>query len=384
MIPPESQLESLVAEANALIDVGKFDAALTRARDAAAIDPNDPRPYIAWSRALIGKEDNVEAATLAERAVSVSPNNPAAHLIRADALRNAARASTGDQRMSLGREAVASAREAVRLSPNVPTGYLALSQSLPLIEAHLEADRVIQQLIRLAPDWPPTWVAASNVAIHAKNFDAAITASRKALSISPNNQAALNNLGIALRATGKHREGTHVLAQAVRLNPNSSVARSNLSNAGINVVRIAILVILIPISVLLHLGLLLFFLFAIGSNVLISKDKKLALRLERWTAPVALRFAKLHRGPSKGATLERQSSHQLSDIDWSAQRRQPRVRRSVRLLGEACLWFVAILLLINTVTPSDPNRVDTGVALTAFVLAALWLRVRDLRRAQRH
>ena len=184
------------------------------------------------------------------------------------------------------------------MAPSDPNAHIALAQALPLIGNNLEANVAAKEAIRLAPNSSATWVAASLVALGARNWNMAIDASRRALAIDPDNYAALNNLGVALGASGKKREGSQVLAQAASTQPDSLAARRNLSRAGLNVVRVGIMILLIPIGLLAHVGLGLYFVFAIVSNVVISRSPKLALRLERWGAPIALFLAKRSKDSS--------------------------------------------------------------------------------------
>ena len=93
----------------------------------------------------------------------------------------------------------------------------------------------------------------------------------RALAIEPNSYAAFNNLGVALRASGRPGEGTRVLAQAARVDPELA-DRPPVPLAGRD-----------PDCAYRGAGgvhphrlrdepclLLLYFVFAIGSNVLIS------------------------------------------------------------------------------------------------------------------
>ena len=192
-----------------------------------------------------------------------------------------------------------SARQAVRLAPHDPNTHLALAGALTLVGDVPGADRAVHEVVRLAPNSAATWVTASVVAISAKNWEAAISASRRALEIEPENHAALNNLGISLRASGHGREGTRVLAEAARANPDAILPRQNLSRAGLRIVRVAILILLLPLLLITHVGLFGFMVLAVGSNLVISRNPGLALRLERIGAPVALFFA----GKSRGSRL---------------------------------------------------------------------------------
>jgi tetratricopeptide (TPR) repeat protein len=318
----DDQVTLLVAQADALISVKRFAEAADRAQAAIGLAPQDPRPYCELSRALQGQGRHAEAAEIAEEAIRAAPSEPRGFLLRSMALRSVAGRSTGTHRTAVGLEAVASAREVVRLAPWDPSGFVALAQSLPLTGAIGEADRAIQEAIRLAPDRASTWAAASRVALAAKNWSAAIVASNRSLAIDPHNYAALNNLGVALRMSGRGREGTEVLARAARLQPDSPTARRNLSRAGLNVIRVAVLILLIPIGFLAHVGIGLYVLFAIGGNIILSKYPSLVLRFECWTVPVALFFA--------GHTHHRATSESLQLTDqvnsWTAVGQRPPVR----------------------------------------------------------
>jgi tetratricopeptide (TPR) repeat protein len=329
MMVDDDRVSVLVAEADALIAVKRYAPAAERARAAIALAPEDPRPYCELSRALHGQGQFAEAATTADEAIRLAPDQPRGFLLRSMALRSLAVQSDRSRRSTLGLEAVSSARHIVRLAPWDANGFIALAQSLPLTGAIEEADRAIQEAIRLAPDTASTWAAASRVALAAKNWDAAITASRRSLAIDPNNYAALNNLGVALRSSGKGREGTEVLARAARVQPDSPTARRNLSRAGLNVIRVAVLVLLIPIGFLAHVGLGLYVVFAIGSNIILVKNPSLVLRLERWGAPIALFFAKHRRRDAspygEGAQDEDAFlfAADFEDRPWSAVKQRP-------------------------------------------------------------
>ena len=193
----------------------------------------------------------------------------------------------------MGHEAVASAREAVRLAPWDPNAHIGLAQALPLIGDLRQADKADHKTPSgWLPTVPPPGSPASLVALGTKNWNAAITASRKALAIEPDNYAALNNLGVALRAAGKRREGTQASGPSgacrsgrTHRPPEPFAGRAEHGRGW------SILILLIPIGFLAHVGFILYVVFAIGSNLLISRNPDLVLRLERWAAPMALLFA---------------------------------------------------------------------------------------------
>jgi tetratricopeptide (TPR) repeat protein len=357
---------SLWTQADALIRVRRYGEAAERAKDAAALTPHDPRPFCEWSRALYGDGQFAEAAVMADEAIRLAPLDARGFRLRSMALRSVAGQSSGPHRVGIGQEAVDSAREAVRLAPAEASGYVGLAQSLALVGLTAEADAAAQRAIRLAPGSASTWVAASLVALGAKNWNAAIDASQRALSIDANNYAALNNLGVALRASGKGRQGTEVLARAARLQPDTLTARRNLSRAGINVVRVVVLLALVPIGIVTHLGLGLYLAFAIGTNVLISRNPRVIMRLERWTAPIALLFAKHQRGPSP-------MPERLPEGPWSAGRGRPEVRTGVVVLAASVAWFLSLVLLAILVAPVPTgDKPWVGLFLLVSLALAVW------------
>jgi hypothetical protein len=110
--------------------------------------------------------------------------------------------------------------------------------------------------------------------------------------------------------------------------PDSPTARRNLSRAGLNVIRVVVLVLLIPIGFLAHVGLGLYVVFAIGSNIILVKNPSLVLRLERWGAPIALFFAKHRRhhvSPHADGAIEDAFAlgSEFDDRPWSAVKQRP-------------------------------------------------------------
>ena len=363
----------LLAQSEALGAVGRYDAAAERAGEAARRDPQDPRAYWAWASALHGGGHFADAARMADESIRLAPESAQGFRLRSIALSSLARSLPKGEREQVGADAAQSAREAVRLEPHSANSQLALAGALSLTGDLPDADRAMQEVFRLAPNSAASWVTASVVAIRAKNWDAAISASRRALEIDPDNYAALNNLGVALRASGKRREGTRVLADAARANPDGRLARQNLSHAGLRTVRVAILILLLPLGFLTHSGVLLYLVFAIGSNVVISKNPELALRLERVGAPVALFLAGKRRGSRAEAPSDGPSGRPPAaptEQTWSAMdgHQMHAISNSLLIFGAVAAWSVALMMVIVLVRPGSSKP---GVAIAFVVCAAL-------------
>jgi len=195
-----------------------------------------------------------------------------------------------------------------------------------------------------------------------------------------------NNLGVALRASGKKREGSQVLAQAARTQPDSLTARRNLSRAGLNVVRVGIMIVLIPIGLLAHLGLGLYFVFALVSNVVISRSPKLALRLERWGAPIALFFAKRSKDssliPNGTGRIEGRDQGDALERPWPERMDHDAVGTGVVLICAIAGWCMTLVFLVFLATPIH-GRIWVALFALVFAAAASWPTVVFVRRKRR-
>jgi tetratricopeptide (TPR) repeat protein len=299
-VDAENDVTSLLREADALIDVGRVKDGIARASEAARRDPQSAKAYEVWARGLLDDDQLTEAAEIAAEAIGLAPQRAINYRIRSAALGQLAARKSGSARSKAAAEALADARQAVRLEPWEPNGHLVLASALSLTKDFTAADEELQIAIRTAPNSVYTWVTASAIAIRAQNWDAAVSACQRALALDANNYPALNNLGVALRETGRGWQGNEALARAAAVNPDDTTARRNLSREGIRYARMAVLVVLIPIGLIAHVGLLLYLAFAIISNVVISRRPDLVLRAERWAAPLALYFTRRSKGRHAG------------------------------------------------------------------------------------
>jgi len=233
------------------------------------------------------------------------------------------------------------------------------------------------------------WVTASFVAIRARNWNAAESASRNALAIEPGNFAALNNLGVALNQLGRRREGTEAIANSARARPDSKTARQNLSRSGLNIARLTIMVLLIPIGFIAHVGFDLYFVFNIVSFVLIAKNPEFVLRMERWAAPVAL-F--IFRHPKKGSASEESpvrlkqppstQSPQTTDGSWSALEGRQRIRTPLILFfavitGLSGLFFLIFVPIVQS------NARGAVIFCAAFFLVISFVLTSKVRKRLR-
>jgi tetratricopeptide (TPR) repeat protein len=371
----QDDITALLREAEALCEVRRYGDAIQRATDAASREANNAYVYRVWARALLGSEQYREAERVANQAIWLAPANSTGYRQRAVALCGMVRTASGAERTRLAGEATNAAREAVRLAPYDANCHLGLADALSLSKDAAAANEALQRAIRMAPNSASTWVTASVVALGVKNWSTAIEASQRALRLDPNNYAALNNLGVALRGAGRGNEGTRVLARAAAVEPDRTTARLNLSRRGLNISRIAVLVLFFPLVFVRPAGELLFILVAIGSNILIARRPDLVMNLERWAAPLALFFARRSPEEETATTIPSSSPSTIAEKEWSALEGRQRVRTPYVILVAVTLWLVAAIGLAAGLTaPGYGHLIGGGVAVAVAVPAFLLTR----------
>ena len=178
-----------------------------------------------------------------------------------------------------------------------------------------------------------------------------------------------------------------MLADAARTDPDAHSARQNLSRAGLGIVPVAILVLLLPLGFLTHSGLVLYLVFAVGSNVHDLKEPALALRLERIGTPVALFFAGRSRevpAPGPAGLPDGTAAAATGDQPWSAMdgHRMHTLGNPVLVFCVVAAWSVALIMAVGLVVPG-PDKPALAVAFVGFAalgaLPALTVRRRRSR-----
>jgi tetratricopeptide (TPR) repeat protein len=221
--PLDARGELLRAEA--LIELRRFDEAVVILSRAIGTDHDGPRGWCLLAQAQLGLGDYGAALQSAGRAAALAPDLEWAHRLASLALSRQGRHS----------EAVAAAREAVRLDPMSWRGLTRLAQALiPATKDRSEALMTAQRARELAPLVPDTHIALGFVEAAAGHRREALAAYHKALEIDPDNTVAHNELArLHLRGStaGSLAKAATGFATAVRSDPRASVSRHNLDVA---------------------------------------------------------------------------------------------------------------------------------------------------------
>lgn len=162
-----------------------------------------------------------EALEQAQFACVCDPESEWPHRIRAIVLK----------RMGQTGAALVAASEAVRLAPTQRETLHTLALAELDARRWKEAERTLQALWKVAPDWPNTHVAWSIYFLRRKRWSEAEQAALEAIRLNPVEAAAHNNLGAALAGRGRWREALGAYEEAARIDPTFETAKSNLKRA---------------------------------------------------------------------------------------------------------------------------------------------------------
>lgn len=183
--------------------------------------PGDAHAMALLARCHLGLGNDRTAKEWAERASAADPVAEWPHRIRSIAALN------------LGQKRVArdAAREAVRLAPQLPEGYVTLAHAQMANRRVGEAEDAVRTALELDPVDPSAHNCAGLIALKRRKPKQAEQYFREALALNPEDASAMNNIGLALERQGNKRAAIHYYAEASKLDPRDDTARSNATRA---------------------------------------------------------------------------------------------------------------------------------------------------------
>jgi tetratricopeptide (TPR) repeat protein len=190
---------------DALLGLGRWEAAQRILIPLAARDPNSAQMACLLARCHHLAKDWPAMLAEAERACALAPNDDLSHRLRSVALRILDRPV----------EAVAAAREAVRLKPQQWQPYVVLAEALLArqdTQSRLAARDAAQQAFALAPNNDDVQVLAGRVDTALGDLRAARAHYEQVLAVSPEHAAARNNLAVL----DLHRSRTTAAADRIQ------------------------------------------------------------------------------------------------------------------------------------------------------------------------
>lgn len=215
-----SKMEAYLAQADALMGVGRWRDAITPLGRALAIEPQHYSALCVLSACYRHTGAFDEALRQAQKAIAAAPDFQRAYYQLA---------VTHIDRGDLD-EALWGAREAYRKDPRGTCGILAMTLVLSSRDEWTEALKYACEHRELMPGDVKSYVNLSMVYLGLADWRKAEENGRIALKIEPGSASAMNNLAVALRHQRKYEEALKLFEQAARLDPANLTTKKNLAD----------------------------------------------------------------------------------------------------------------------------------------------------------
>jgi tetratricopeptide (TPR) repeat protein len=172
-----------------------------------------------WTPAILGAaralaDDNPpEAIALAKRALEINPSSADAYVFLAG------QATDADKR-SEGRELL---QKALAINPSSLDAHALLAAMAYVEDKQSEFEAAVAKTLAIAPRYGEVYRVAGQLAANNYRFPEAVTLTRRALELDPNNARALTDLGTHLLRTGDEPAARTALERSFKLHPYSVV-----------------------------------------------------------------------------------------------------------------------------------------------------------------
>jgi tetratricopeptide (TPR) repeat protein len=221
-------IESLLAQAKALLDAKRYDEALTKLVEIIRRDPTQWKAYLYSAQAYIGKLDWTAALTNARKALELAPAETTVAATLGDSL-------WGGGREALQRGAYGDAArlfvEYIRLRPADAAGYLNAGRAYLGSRSWGDAVQVLSSGLGRATDpaarqeLARALLEGGQQALALGDARGAITLLREYVRVEPRDVTAYVNLGKAYLTTGDTAEAFSALRRVLELAPQNEEAR---------------------------------------------------------------------------------------------------------------------------------------------------------------
>jgi tetratricopeptide (TPR) repeat protein len=211
-----------VAHATVLLDLRRYDEAVTLLVRIVAAEPADSTAWCLLAASYLGAGRYQEAAATASRAITLAPSDDWPYRL----------ASTARRHLGDITAALAAANEACKLAPHEWRAYVCLAQAQLATEVHFTAaERAAATALKLAPLEPDAHYIAGQVSYAQERWKAARAHQERALSLDPTHSGALNELGRIRAHRGDLPGAARYFIQAVRSAPRVSTYAGNVEVA---------------------------------------------------------------------------------------------------------------------------------------------------------
>lgn len=221
-------IETLLAQAKALLDARRYDEALAKLVEVIRRDPAQWQAYLYSAQAYVGKLDWASAITSARRALELAPTDPTVVATLGESLWGGGRAAL--QRGAFG-DAAALFVEYIKLRPADAAGYLNAGRAYLGGRDWSAAARVLVDGLGRATDpttrqeFARTLLDGGQQALALGDARGAIGLLREGVRLEPRDVGGYVNLGKAYLSTGQTSEAFGALRRVLELAPQNEEAR---------------------------------------------------------------------------------------------------------------------------------------------------------------
>jgi tetratricopeptide (TPR) repeat protein len=221
-------IETLLAQAKALLDARRYDEALAKLVEVIRRDPAQWQAYLYSAQAYVGKLDWASAITSARRALELAPADPTVVATLGESLWGGGRAAL--QRGAFG-DAAALFVEYIKLRPADAAGYLNAGRAYLGGRDWSAAARVLVDGLGRATDpttrqeFARTLLDGGQQALALGDARGAIALLREGVRLEPRDVAGYVNLGKAYLSAGQTSEAFGALRRVLELAPQNDEAR---------------------------------------------------------------------------------------------------------------------------------------------------------------
>jgi tetratricopeptide (TPR) repeat protein len=221
---PTRSPESFVNQADEFYRAGKMTQAIDAYKEAISADPSNPSNYVELARLQVFAGDYDQAVTNSQNALLKNPNNPMAHAVLGWAY--------GFQEKYA--EAELEIKKALALEPNNALAHAYYAEVLMNQGDYGLYDKAAESSKR-ALDLDPTLMevrrARGIVLLNTQNLEQAVNEFEQALIINKNIADLHLYLGVTYKALGDYDKAQESLLASYALNPDDTIALTELSRA---------------------------------------------------------------------------------------------------------------------------------------------------------
>jgi tetratricopeptide (TPR) repeat protein len=216
--------ESFTNQAEALFREGKLNQAMQAYKEAIAADPANPSNYVNLARIQVFLGEYDEAITNAQNALLKNPNNPMAHAVQGWALGFVDKYGEAENEI----------QKSLDLDPNNALAHAYYAEILinqgdyNLFDKAIDESKKAQEL---DPNLLETHRARGIVLLNTQNLELAVEEFQAAIAMNKNIADLHLNLGVAYKLLNKFDLAQGALLAAYALNPEDTVALTELSRA---------------------------------------------------------------------------------------------------------------------------------------------------------